>query len=279
MRSTTLTTVQGIGDLFWVYQKTAPHFDAIDLNILCIDMASPIQRRAEAFCGMLPKVRRVRYRKVTSPDYDAVAHTHHRVADVIASAPGPSEYAANAPMEQGIALRDIDPGYPIEEFVALRGVPTSPPAREDYLCVFVAGGKSPITWLPAQWVPVVRRLADRVGTRNVALIGAAWDRAVQGVIGVALRRAGYRVTDHVGRLDLVATLDVIRRARFFLGYQSGLNVLADNYDVPQLMVYFPFLRPMLYTWAKPANVRTRFHAMTFADHPSAAVDSIPLTDV
>lgn len=274
-KTITVRTVQGIGDLFWVYQKLAPHFDTINLDILCIG-TSPVQQRAQAFCAMLPKVRHVAYRVVRPTEYQRVAQTTFALADVIRAAPGAVDYAVNAPLERGRALRELDDGAAIEEFVDLRGVPTAAPPREDYLCVFVAGAKAATVWQPAQWAPVIERLAGRMGTRRIVLVGAAWDIPVQDLIQSMLQRRRYVVTSQVASLDLAGTLDVIRRARFFLGYQSGLNVLADNYDVPQLMLYFPPLRPMLYTWAKPANVGTRFHAMTFADNPAPVVDALSL---
>jgi ADP-heptose:LPS heptosyltransferase len=269
--SITVDTVQGIGDIFWVYQKLAPYFERINLNILVVDHR-PVQHRSERFCQLLPQVDKVRFVQVPGRQYMQVAQARYLMRDVITNhLSGPQPYAVNAPLEVGINLRDIDPGYEVESFVDM-GLPREV-AREDYLCVFVAGAKSGTVWKPARWSPVIHNLARRLGTSKVRLIGAAWDTEVQAEIHQHCKALDVR--SHVGA-DLVDTIDIIRRSRFFLGYQSGLNVLAENYDVPQLMVYFAKLAPMLYTWCKPSSVRTTFHATTFADDVERVVESLPL---
>ena len=192
---------------------------------------------------------------------------------------GPVEYAVNAPLESGKNLRDIDPGALVEEFVDLKGVPAEPIERGDYLCVFVAGAKNGQVWPWSFWIPAIKRLARRLDTKRIALIGAEWDKQVQDPIAADLKRIGFEVRNHVGSVGLPGTIDIIRRARFFLGYQSGLNVLAENYDVDQGMFYFPKLRAMMYTWCKPQNIKTKFHAMTFDDDANAFIDALPLHNV
>lgn len=259
-KTVTVNTVQGIGDIFWVYQKLAPHVDAINLNILVINEGA-IQVRARAFCGMLPKVAKVEYVHVPLARYHAIARRRYAVAPVIESASA-ADYAVNARLEQGVGLREIDPGYAIEEFVDL-GLPETV-EQSDYLCAFVAGAQNALCWGADRWVDAITKIARHIGTKRIALIGAAWDLAVQESIGAKLRRIGYEVESHVGTMELADSIDVIRRAQFFIGYQSGLNVLADNYDVRQLMIYYKSLEPMMYTWCKRENIGSRYHAMTFA---------------
>ncbi len=267
--SITINTVQGIGDIFWVYQKLAPHFDTINMNVLCVD-TGPVQLRAQAFCRMLPKVGTVNYVKVPGEAYHKVAQTTYRLPIANGRV---VDYAVNAPLEIGINLRDIDPGAAIEEFVDM-GLPATV-ERGDYLCAFVAGAKGPTLWPPEQWGLAIRKLMVPLDVKRVVLIGAEWDRAVQNEVYAYLRRKGIECTNKVG-LGLADSIDVIRRARFLFGFQSGLNVIAENYDVEQLMVYFAKLRAMQYTWCKPASVRTRFHAMTFDDNVDEAIAALPV---
>ena len=270
-KAISINTVQGIGDIFWCYQKLAPYFDTINLRILCVDNG-PIQQRAKEFCTMLPKVGTVEYACVPHQVYNKLAAGSYSLAHVLQANGTRVDYAVNAPLEKGVRLRDIDAGSNLEEFVDL-GLPVHVP-REDFLCLFVAGSKNSRVWKPEQWVSAAVKLSARIGNQAIALIGANWDKNIQAHISMALRRQGFTVANYVGQLGLADSVDVIRRARFFLGYQSGLNVIADNYDVPQLMVYFQHLEPMMYTWPKPANVGTRFHAGTFAQ-PDGLVDSVP----
>jgi hypothetical protein len=258
-RTVTINTVQGIGDIFWVYQKLAPYFDIINITVFCVGLTA-VQTRAKTFCKMLPKVGAVEYRQVPDAVYHQLARTRFKLADVLASN-GAVNYAVNAPLEIGIKLRDIDPGSQIEEFVDL-GL-SSQIQRTDHLCVFVAGASGNAVWTTQQWLVAIKKFAERLQTRNIDLIGAEWDKAAQAAILAGL--GGYHVTNHVGGLGLAESVNVIRNSRFFIGFQSGLSVIADNYDVPQLMLYFKKLEPMLYTWCKPSNIKTKFFAATFAD--------------
>ena len=268
-RTVTINTVQGIGDIFWVYQKLAPYFDVINLVICCIGFSN-VQIRAKAFCKMLPKVVGIEYRQVGPMVYHQLACKRCTLASVLTSK-GAVDYAVNAPLEIGIKLRDIDPGSRIEEFVNL-GLPAQV-QRTDQLCVFVAGSSGNEVWNVEQWLVAIKKLADKMQTKSIVLIGADWDKVIQAQVLAGL--AGYRVTNHVGTLGLADSVNVIRQSKFFIGFQSGLSVIADNYDVPQLMMYFKKLEPMMYSWCKPANIKTKFHAATFADNFDTVLACLP----
>ena len=47
---------------------------------------------------------------------------------------------------------------------------------------------------------------------------------------------------------------VLQDARAFIGYQSGLNILADNFDSPQVMLYFNGLERLINSWPKSGNI-------------------------
>jgi hypothetical protein len=275
-RAVTIDTVQGIGDIFWTYQKLAPYFDRIHLRILHI-ANDQVQKRAAAFCRMLPKVGDVKYVMAKPQEYTKLATGTFPIADVIrrAGTVGRAQpYAVNAPLERGIHLRDIDPGMLVLDRVDLHGQTPDDPPREPYLCLYVAGSKVDNLWSPVRWAMAATRLCARLGVTQVRMIGAGWDADAQAAILPHL--VPLQVESHVGA-GMSETLDIIRRAAFFFGYQSGLNVLAENYDTPQLMVYFDRLSRMQYTWVKPASIRTRFHAMLFGDAPSARIDALPDT--
>jgi hypothetical protein len=272
-RTISINTVQGIGDIFWVYQKLAPYFDTINLNILCVDTGI-IQTRARAFCKMLPKVGAVTYQKVDGRTYNRVAQTRFAMSDVLHRAPGPLDYAVNSPLETGVNLRDVDPEYPIEEFVDM-GLPATV-ERGDYLCVFVSGtNRTPSVWTPAQWGVAIRQVAFAMTPTpsRIIFVGAAWDQQI--ATEVATRLPDFlTVTGFVGGLSLEGSMEIIRGSRLFLGYQSGLNVIAENYNVKQLMVYFDKLLLMRNTWCKPESIRTRFWAITFATEPRSIVGEV-----
>ena len=174
-------------------------------------------------------------------------------------------YAVNSPLERGIHLNKIDPYRTIEEFVQLKGIPKHVEI-EDYLCVFVAGAKNDKLWTPKTWVKLIDGLMPRLNLTKIVLVGAEWDVPVQTEI-FELLKDRYEVLNYVNEFDLLDSIDVIRRSQFFLAYQSGLSIIADNYDVRQLMVYFEELAPMKYTWCKQKNFDNGiFQAVTF-DEP------------
>lgn len=280
-----VNTVQGIGDIFWVYQKLSPYFDKISLNILCTRF-DIVQQRSKSFAKLLPKVDSVSFTKVSSEAYDEVAKSNCKLDEVlsaydsfingeictakhrelgsllIGNEHATINYAVNSPLERGIHLDKIDPDKLIEESVKLVGIPLHV-KTEDYLCVFVAGAKNDKLWTPKTWVKMIDGLMPKLGLTRIVLVGAEWDVPVQSEIYEMLKDR-YEVLNYVNEFDLPDTIDVIRRSRFFLAYQSGLSIIADNYDVPQLMIYFEHLAPMKYTWCKPANDTNKiFQAATF----------------
>lgn len=297
-REIIVNTVQGIGDIFWVYQKLAPYFDKLHLNILCTALNNNVQQRGMQFAKMLPKVESVTMSKVSSETYTRVASTHVSIEEVlrtydafldgelqspnhdpelsaltIANEHTTINYAVNAPLEIGTRIEAIDHGTMLEEFVDL-GLPKVVP-KEDYLCLFVAGAKNDKLWTPKTWVKLVDGMMTKLNLSNVVLIGAEWDVPVQSEIEQLLETK-YTVVNYVAEFDLRDSIDVIRRSKFFIGYQSGLSILADNYDVQQLMIYFEQLRPMMYSWCKQKNLGTTFQAACFDDSVEAILENLKL---
>jgi len=263
VKTITINTVQGIGDIFWCYQKLAPHVERVNINVLCLDFDA-LQQRARDFCRMLPKVGGVSYSQVSDAAYRRVVRMQARLAELLALPDGSIvDYAVNAPLERGVKLREIDPGFAVQEFVDLGIEP--PQHLSDYLCAFVSGTQNDLCWSPGEWVAAIRQLAAKIGTDQVLLIGAQWDAPVQSFIEGELR-ARLRVANYTGLLSLADSIRIIRGAKFFFGFQSGLNVIADNYDVRQLMLYYESLKPMMFAWCKEQNADARiYRAATFRD--------------
>lgn len=292
-RQLIVNTVQGIGDIFWVYQKLAPYFNRISFNVLCTSFNS-VQARAVKFCKMLPKVRDVSLVKVGGSTYSHLATNRFGLAKIfdqaiefclaktqpdlgdqslnslqIGSDQLAVNYAVNKPLEIGVRLEDVDLGTAVRWFVDL-GLPIRVPT-EDYLCIFIAGAKADGLWTKTQWIKMIKLLAKKLNTKKLKFIGAEWDLKVQQKIQEKLS-SEYEVINLVDQLSLADSIDVIRRSRFFLGYQSGLNIIAENYDVPQMMLYFDRLEPMMFTWCKPNSINTQFFAKTFSTPPKQIME-------
>lgn len=271
-RSITISTVQGIGDIFWTYQKLAPHFDEINLKILVIS-DHEVQYRAQEFTSMLPKVVSCRFEHVDLNFYNSVAHGTFHLEDLNYQDDVP--YCVNAPLERGIRLEAIDgPHFWVEVPVLLQYKKPAPWEFPPYLCMFVAPNPNDYVWTPSQWTEMAIGLLERMGISTVVLIGARWDRGMACEIESCLgdvkfgplgARKRTRVINLAGRLSLSSTIQIIREAKFLLAYQSGLSVIADNYDVPQLMVYFPWLGKLMRSWPKQPNIADQTYQSVLFD--------------
>src|SRR5262249_13934161 len=128
MKEVTLNVCQGVGDIFWVYQKFAPHVDVINFNIACLpdldrDDNKTVSLRATSFLKLLPQVEAVDFIIIPSEQYDRLANGYHSMIPLMAAmkegSPGPFNYACNRPLEDGIRIEDIDP-FEMQETVPMR---------------------------------------------------------------------------------------------------------------------------------------------------------------
>lgn len=263
-REITLNVPQGIGDIFWAYQKIAPSVETIHLNILCTVADCPVQRRALDWIVLWPQIGRVAMTVVSDERYEAIAHARYDLGAILrANDDGPAEfdYSCNGPLEEGIRLEAIDP-EPVEWGVPIATTACKLP-RPQFIAGYVTGHRAAGTWELQDWATLFSRVA-RALSLPVVLIGAEYDRAALDVCGAMLGTLGIDAAIACdwppGRV-----LHLLRAARLFIGYQSGLNVLADNMDVRQLMVYFDHLELMQNAWCKPRNIRSRFFSALFRE--------------
>lgn len=260
-----IDTVQGVGDTRWVWQKLYHHVPVLNLNILTTGEAG-LQQRAVEFLRLLPKVERVTVKRVSQDTYNRVCALRRPVLDVAESA---GEYAVNFPLEQGIRLEDIDPGAAVEWSPGFR-VASESAGR--FSILYVSGSKPEHTevWSAEQWAMFYAEL-NLPGPH--LLLGAPYDRMALLEVQAALLKLGVEARVETG-LSPADSIRIIRDAQHFVGYQSGLGIIADAYDVPQIMVYFPHLRPMLYTWCKPGHAGSLFRAYTFDQRPEEVLHEV-----
>lgn len=257
-RAKGIDVVQGVGDLYWVWQKLVRHVDVMNFNILTTSDAQ-LQTRAIDFMRLLPKVGRISTKRVSQNEYDNVCRLRVPVGGIVELRC--SQYSVNNYLENGIRLEAIDPAYEVEWTPGFRI--TAPPAIRSNI-LYVSGSKPDHSdvWTPKQWAYLYSRLSDE----PVILLGAPYDEWVLLQVATELDKLKIksRVQTNYSPED---TIRHIRDAKLFVGYQSGLNIIADAYDVPQVMVYFPHLRPMLNTWCKPGHAGKLFKAFTFDQSP------------
>lgn len=277
-REITLGVPQGLGDIFWVYQKFCKHFDRINFEILVTDRGK-VSTRASDWLSLLPKVGLISLKDVHGETYSKVINKYHSMNDIVDKYnSGLSKYfyyACNNPLEIGKRIEDIDPDFAIEETVPIKSSELQLPFPE-YTLIYVCENslhKSDDRWHVDQWNEFFERYYDEISNLPMVLIGATYDERIM-----------VRISDHLTskKIPLAKFVQIsppkvcylMEKCKVFLGYQSGLNIMADNLDIPQFMLYFPYLQPMMYTWCKKNNIQNKFLAEIFSKSPKECIDLI-----
>lgn len=231
----TIGVPQGIGDIFWCYQKLCQeslHF------VIWITNHSEVSLRSVPFVISWPNVEKVSVLKVTSEQYrDALLHG----AD--------NFFSCNHLLESGVRLEKI-PG-PTGDCVTnwnvrLECLPPSLPSH--YTCVYVSG--SGRYWDVNRWCDEISKYPA-----PYVMIGASYDYDVQKQIVNRLE-----IRHHFVDSLPTTVYGILSQANFFLGYQSGLGILANHLGVASEMIYFPYLKGLMYSWNKPG---VTYRARTF----------------
>lgn len=267
----TLNTIQGIGDIFWVYQKFSPHVSRINLNIMTIDahdLDFRAQSRAVDFVRLLPKVGEVKVISVSRERYSATANGVFPMKEVLER--GGGDYACNHALEQGVRLEEVDPEYRIEERVPLPELDLPLPMR-GYLALYTSATTSLSdalgygVWNVSRWVKLIKLIyKNRVVSVPVVMLGAYYDRPALEEIRDRLLESGVEVVALHIDLPPRFVINLLRRSTLFIGHQSGLGILADNLGAFQLMIYMKAISGMAYTWCRKSHAESgRFTAAFF----------------
>lgn len=259
LSSTILRVPQGVGDIFWCYQKVAPYVDCINFEIAYTGKLTEVSRRAEQFLHTWPQTGTVKMVPVGSKEYKDIWQS-------TPDSPYPRKergvYAVNAALEAGTRLEDIHDGAKVEWGVPLIMEPVDLPDK--YVCLYVSGNTKNRTivrqWGIDEWYEFVMTFYDRCPHHELVIIGADFDKPMVDELEYVLEAFDPHI--FVG-LEPAKVMTILDKADFFIGYQSGLGILADNLGTPQLMMYFQHLEKMKYTWCQPGHKNKVFWADTF----------------
>ncbi len=267
-KTITIKTVQGVGDVFWVYQKLSPLFDVINLVICVVNLDCPVQKRVLPFLKLLPKVDKFKLKLVTREYYDNLAK-QKKTMDIVLSEHAsnifPIEYAVNAWLEDGVRISEIDK-YPLEETVAIKEKYINLPFK-NYIILYISGNKISREWQPEKYSELINNTFKKYNVSYpIILIGAEYDEPHLKIAGNKLKQYGYEISFFIEK-PFESVIYIIKNSKYFIGYQSGLSIIADNYDIPQTMLYFNFLGNVMYSWAKEKNIATKiYNAYKFEDN-------------
>lgn len=261
MKSLTLKVPQGIGDVFWIYQKLYNYCDELNFKVYYIHELNPLICRSEAWLKKWPKVNKVTFEKCTQMEYCRCISMYESIERVISGEF--DEYSCNRPLEKGIRLEDIDPEHKVEWNIDL---PTQEVDLEydDFICLYVSGMTDEQytgfdRWSVAQWLRFIN-MFKALTDIPIIMIGASYDRKVEERISEG------RFPIYTDR-EPEEVLYILKKAQMFIGYQSGLNILADNFNTKQVMMYFPILAQMVGSWCQKQNYKTVYKPYLFSDSP------------
>lgn len=258
-KSITVRTVQGIGDLLWVYKKLKPYFD--EINLIIYEVAEDkMQERAKDFLKYFPGIKHVTYDLVKPAYYIEFAKRVMYLNDIlydVSTGVQEVEFVCNKCLEEGIRLEDIDPSLDILESVALKKtkVPTLP---KKYSVIYISGGTCAKNMSVGKWVKLLTKYKKKYKGQLV-FIGAFYDNLRIDEVRNALPFKTKKYIDYPA--DKV--MYIISRSKFFIGIQSGICILADNMNIPQLMIYIPILDKLRYSWPSQKNIDDKVYNAIF----------------
>jgi len=264
-----INSVQGIGDLMWVYRKVAPHVDKMDITVLYVSGHSmAVQRRAAPFLRCLPKVNKIRFREAQPWFYGEVASGKYTL-DELFTGKHELTYAVNRWLEEGVQLDDIEPELDVLWDLDLKA--TSVEVPENYLLVYVSGsGRHDGTTQLAvgSWVKMILTAVEKLGVKDVVFTGAEYDLWKTDEV---IKELGDRVKCTKLFNEITETFHVIQKAKYFIAYQSGLCMLSEEFGIPTFMIWSPSLPDMKTSWMRKSNAEKQLFGHCFFNESAEEV--------
>lgn len=248
----TIAVPSGIGDSIWAMTKIQSLMKQEGCTICQISVQDGEPKRSKELLERLDFVQNVKYFKesimevpLVKPDgtynYTATQSNWHDKFDWL--------LIPNESLEQGIRLEDWHPEWEINWNIANHikfkdnEIKQAEVLRQRLgkYCVLYASSLAGNTnaghnrgprWRPEQWVQLSNRLRNELKVA-VVLIGANWDRDYYDKV---LLPAGFIAEEvAIGNKHICETLQIIKKSEFFIGYQSGLGVMASYLGTPAAM--------------------------------------------
>jgi hypothetical protein len=250
MKEVTVNTIQGIGDTLWVYRKLSPLYDKINFNIIVVD-DSKVQQRSKDFLLSLDKTKSVNFSLAFEERYHNLVSSYGVIKDEPVY-----DYSVNAWLETGTHINNID-SNPVDWDINLKVTPVDN-LPEKYLLVYISGSSrhdNLYQLTDDHWMKLIISTAILKGLDEIIFIGAEYDRWKISAIVDMLKPTPLKC--QIMLLDLPRSCYIIKNAEYFIAYQSGLCMLAEELGTETFMVWYPMLLRMQTTWIRPENIEKR----------------------
>ena len=240
-----------------------------------------IQRRAENWIPLIEKGGQVSFRYSSKGDHNKVCHGYFPMEKLLEEYEDGKRtflYGVNYPLEQGIPLEEVD-SERCAGYLEVESEEFSLPFPE-YFIFYVSGStdnqscmRRNGTWSIEKWIELLQQCLIRLKCPPIFL-GATYDVHVVRALSEWCKENCHPYHDFVN-MEPPKVMHVIKNACFFVGYQSGLNVLADNEGIPQVELIFNKLRDMPYSWANPEGRGTLYNGFHFSTPMSKVLEYVP----
>lgn len=186
-------------------------------------------------------------------------------------------YCLNAQLNRGVRIEDCFPKGRVAWNIKLPQTPIPLVAPEFdilFVCKAILSEHTRLNkkygvWDIAKWVEFMNAFWTKFDKKPLVMIGADYDEK-------AIRRVAEYLEPDQLMLNAAPTdvLFLMSHCRWFLGYQSGMGIHADNLGCRQLMLYFNYLENLKYAWCQYPH--ENFHGHTFNTPIKTIIDSLPL---
>jgi len=140
-----------------------------------------------------------------------------------------------------------------------------------YICVYTSKLRGPWhRWSVGEWLELIHLLRKDLGQIKIVIIGAKWDIHMPKLI----ENSAENIVNLTGTCSLARSIEVIRHAKYFIAYPSGLGVLATVVKTPVYMFYPPHLQGLIYSWAPPAMIDSGTYEGSLWKEPSKILKAI-----
>ena len=271
----------GIGDIAWLYSK----FVTLGLPIHFVIGHSNIPR-SHPFLELLPGVTFEYSPDLTTKEIlPGGGHADWTMAELIERATEkPIFMQCNHHLENGHRIETfiedmgIDHHFPInipDEHVAQ--VTEELKGWDNYV-VFYCANPGVVTawggWQAPKWTELAKALTNRYSLDGIVIIGAEYDLPISNEVAESLPC----FKNLAGKLPVGASLDVIRRSKYMVGFPSGMPILATMMSKPVFMFYPDHLEGMHYSFADPALIESGSYKAAAFCEPKVVIDWIAAHD-
>lgn len=109
-------------------------------------------------------------------------------------------------------------------------------------------------WSALEWMEFILKVREKYPDTKFYLFGAGWDQDMRLPMLQILNHYCVDYVDLIGKTTLSKVVSVLKKINYFVGYASGLTILANVVYTPVAMLYPRYLNSLTYSWPCPISM-------------------------